>query len=57
LNFCTADLVALAGAPCPAAETSRILLVGSAHEVFVYFRVGEKIPIQPGQTVADVRKL
>jgi hypothetical protein len=39
-----------AGAACPQGELSRILLVGAANEVFVYFRVGEL-----GQTVADVR--
>jgi hypothetical protein len=44
-----------AGAACPPASLSRILLVGAANEVFVYFRVGDNIPTASGQTVADVR--
>jgi hypothetical protein len=50
LNFCRDDAAVAAGAACPQGELSRILLVGAANEVFVYFRVGEL-----GQTVADVR--
>lgn len=50
LNFCRDDASVAAGAACPMAALSRILLVGAANEVFVYFRVGEL-----GQTVADVR--
>jgi len=55
LNFCRADATALGSAPCPAASLSRVLLVGAANEVFVYFRVGDNIPVSAGQTVADVR--
>lgn len=55
LDFCRADTAALGGAPCPAASLSRILLVGAANEAFVYFRIGDNIPLQAGKTVADVR--
>ena len=56
LNFCTADPAALvAGGACPAASVSRILMIGAANETFVYFRVGDNIPLQAGQTVPDVR--
>jgi hypothetical protein len=54
LNFCT-DPTAVAGAPCTAASLSRLLMVGAANETFVYFRVGENIPLQAGQTVPDAR--
>lgn len=55
LNFCRDAAAVAAGAACPAASLSRILLVGAANEVFVYFRVGDNIPTPAGQTVADVR--
>jgi len=55
LNFCRTDPALLAGGPCPATDLSRVLLVGAANEVFVYFRVGSNIPIPDGQTVPDVR--
>jgi len=55
LNFCRDAAAVAAGAACPPASLSRILLVGAANEVFVYFRVGDNIPTSPGQTVADVR--
>jgi len=51
LNFCRDDAAVAAGTACPPASLSRILLVGAANEVFVYFRVGEL-----GPAVADVRK-
>jgi len=35
--------------------SSRVVLVGAANEVFVYFRYGEDLPLQNGQTVPDVR--
>lgn len=56
LNFCRDDAAVAAGAACPAASLSRILLVGAANEVFVYFRVGDNLPLSVGQNVADVRK-
>ena len=55
LNFCRDGAAVAAGAACPPASLSRILLVGAANEVFVYFRVGDNIPTASGQTVADVR--
>jgi len=55
LNFCRDAAAVAAGAVCPPAALSRILLVGAANEVFVYFRVGDNIPTPAGQTVADVR--
>jgi hypothetical protein len=57
LNFCRDDAANAAGAPCPVGSLSRILLVGAANEVFVYFRVGDKIPLVAGQTFSDVRTL
>jgi hypothetical protein len=30
-------------------------MIGAANETFVYFRVGDNIPLQAGQTVPDVR--
>ncbi|HEY4184771.1 MAG TPA: FG-GAP repeat protein [Polyangia bacterium] len=53
LNFCRADVAG--GAACPAESLSRLLMVGAANETFVYFRVGDNIPLQAGQTAADVR--
>lgn len=35
--------------------SSRVVLVGAANEVFVYFRYGENLPKQAGQTIPDVR--
>ena len=55
LNFCGDDAAVAAGAACPRAALSRILLVGAANQVFVYFRVGDHIPLSADQTVADVR--
>ena len=47
LPFCSGD--------CPnAAPPGRVLLVGAANEVFLYYRVGE-IPTQAGVAVIDVR--
>ena len=51
LNFCRADTTALGAGPCPKEELSRVLLVGAANEVFVYFRVGDNLPVP----AADVR--
>jgi hypothetical protein len=55
LNFCRDDAAVATGAACPPASLSRILLVGAANQVLVYFRVGDNIPTPAGQTVADVR--
>lgn len=55
LNFCRDEAAVAAGAACPETSLSRILLVGAANEVFVYFRVGDNLPSSVGQAVADVR--
>ena len=57
LKFCTASPSPAAGTACPAAQVSRVLLVGAANEMFVYYRVGANIParVVGGSTVADVR--
>jgi hypothetical protein len=58
LSFCRPDPLMPTlppSVPCRADLTSRILLVGAGNEVFLYYRVGENIPIQPGQTLPDVR--
>ncbi|MES1207044.1 MAG: integrin alpha [Pseudomonadota bacterium] len=54
LNFCT-DVVA--GAPCAAAASTRLLLIGASNEVFLYFREGDNIPLRlrDGKMIADAR--
>ena len=54
LPFCTADPATGGDGACPTGNAARVLLIGGANEVFLYYRVGE-IPLQPSQTVADVR--
>jgi hypothetical protein len=61
LSFCTDPAAAggvdagAAATPCPALMTSRVLMVGAGNEVFVYFRVGDNIPMRGGQKIPDVR--
>jgi hypothetical protein len=58
LKFCTASPSPAAGMPCPSeVETSRVLMVGAANEVFLYFREGANIPERAAgaNTISDVR--
>jgi hypothetical protein len=58
LKFCTASPSPAAGSSCPSdAETSHVLMIGAANEVFVYFREGANIPerAEGGNTIQDVR--
>lgn len=52
LRFCTAPDQA-AGTPCPESSTSRVLMVGAANEVFLYYREGELK--RGGMKLDDVR--
>ncbi len=58
LKFCTASPSPAAGMPCPSeAETSRVLMIGAANEVFLYYREGVNIPERAAgaTTISDVR--
>jgi hypothetical protein len=49
LTFCTATDQA-AGTPCPDSSASRVLMIGAANEVFLYYREGE---LKRGGTMLD----
>jgi hypothetical protein len=55
LRFCTT--LPGDGTTCADSEAARVLLVGAENEVFLYFRVGENIPLKEldGKMVNDVR--
>lgn len=56
LKFCTAASISPTTA-CPDASTAHVLMVGAGNEVFVYFQVGDNIPLRTrdGMMVHDVR--